>query len=1271
MKRNMTKLLTAALCVALLLTAFVVGAAADDTVLPTVVYVNGASGSNDNDGSTAEKAVATLEKAYALLTAVDNGVSTNAEAKGVVVLCGTVNHTTNFNIPSSGKATVTHAGMITITSKWGDEDYQDTAVLKTTKGDGLYWQAGGPTTLENIKLDAGSTHFRIYGGTDFTIGEGVSISNSTNFALCGGYCRIAITDPVRLTVLSGQIGHVTPVPYAESHGHCYGNNSILIGGTAKVADVLAGPVVKKNSGKAYTIASTTVTVAGNAVVGTFNNGGAGAVTSSTLVLAGGTVENAIQSANIVNTYLVISGLEGNVTIPTAPKYESVTVTNNSNIALTAALSSDIDLIVDAGSTVTLVEGDNHTYTGEGEVIYEHTHNWVLDPEKSTTGSCTQAGTNYYYCDLGSCEETKTESAGFVHSFTDGVCSGCGGRTDTVYVRDGGTGDGYTASTAVGSLEAAYEALLSHTNIETNANAAGKIIFCGRLTVNDHFNYSLDYTHAGTITYTGEGYNGVLEIYAAQKSDLSVNDEHRFQFGGPTILKELTIDRGSASAGVSLTFYTGTSLVIEETVDAINTNWKGSYVEPIAGLTDAQIATMELSAHRGFQPMGPENSILSFTAAGKLGFAYIETDVYQTSDGQLICLHDSTLDRTTNGTGDVMNMTYAQILQYRIDTAAYGFDITTADEKDLYVPTFREYLEICHKYGCKPFIEIKDYREDTIHKIIDMALEYFEAEDIVMSCGSLSALQTSYAYNKDVFHHLIWGDTSDAGYTNSISVLSGFTNTAGETYAGIAFNIQNLHLEDNFNTAKSWIQKANAAGLQTCLRGADNMVQVRKMFELGIDYYPTNTTYPEKLQELKQGTEGGYSFAGVSGGKLFIRGGSRVQETTGDISITLLGGIFDMVAPSNAEGTCTGSYSVTVGGNAFVSRLVAGETNTRATGDRASSTVTVQGDATVKNLYLAGDAANVQAMTVNLLGGKVESITERRENKTGTVDDLTVNVASPVLMPEILTISNSCITGTKVLTIGGTGELGNAAAWDKLIANDGAAITLTGTYPEDLERVGSGKFLVNDQSITFGTIEVIEEDGAAVELGTDLPCDIVGNGTVLVTWYKDNEGKKGEALTGAPVSAGTYWVGVAVAEGTTDNEALVRTAVAEQLTTFTIVHDLTEVEAKEPTASADGNIAYWYCPICDKYFSNAAGTNEIRYEDTILKATAKLGDADGDGAVDAFDAVLIKKYSAGIITENDLNLSACDLDGDGYVDSYDAALVQRFSVGIIDKFPVEN
>lgn len=61
------------------------------------------------------------------------------------------------------------------------------------------------------------------------------------------------------------------------------------------------------------------------------------------------------------------------------------------------------------------------------------------------------------------------------------------------------------------------------------------------------------------------------------------------------------------------------------------------------------------AHRGFSRDGLENSMAAFRAAVELGFRHLETDVHTTSDGVLLLFHDETLDRVTDGSGRISEL----------------------------------------------------------------------------------------------------------------------------------------------------------------------------------------------------------------------------------------------------------------------------------------------------------------------------------------------------------------------------------------------------------------------------------------------------------------------------------------------------------------------------------------------------------------------------------------------------------------------------------------
>lgn len=68
------------------------------------------------------------------------------------------------------------------------------------------------------------------------------------------------------------------------------------------------------------------------------------------------------------------------------------------------------------------------------------------------------------------------------------------------------------------------------------------------------------------------------------------------------------------------------------------------------------------AHRGCRELAPENSIASFDLALEQGAHALETDLHITKDRQIVCFHDKTVDRMTDGTGHVQGMTLAELKQ---------------------------------------------------------------------------------------------------------------------------------------------------------------------------------------------------------------------------------------------------------------------------------------------------------------------------------------------------------------------------------------------------------------------------------------------------------------------------------------------------------------------------------------------------------------------------------------------------------------------------------
>ncbi|MBG9545547.1 glycerophosphodiester phosphodiesterase [Cytobacillus firmus] len=105
------------------------------------------------------------------------------------------------------------------------------------------------------------------------------------------------------------------------------------------------------------------------------------------------------------------------------------------------------------------------------------------------------------------------------------------------------------------------------------------------------------------------------------------------------------------------------------------------------------------AHRGATGYAPENTIAGFDLAVDMKADYIEIDVQRSKDGELVVIHDTTVDRTTNGTGKVGDLTFDFLRS--LDAGSWKGEQFAGEP----IPTFEEILDRYHgKVGI--LIELK-------------------------------------------------------------------------------------------------------------------------------------------------------------------------------------------------------------------------------------------------------------------------------------------------------------------------------------------------------------------------------------------------------------------------------------------------------------------------------------------------------------------------------------------------------------------------------------
>lgn len=128
------------------------------------------------------------------------------------------------------------------------------------------------------------------------------------------------------------------------------------------------------------------------------------------------------------------------------------------------------------------------------------------------------------------------------------------------------------------------------------------------------------------------------------------------------------------------------------------------------------------AHRGGGTVAPENTLVALRVAASIGFGGVEFDVKLARFGTPVLMHDDTLDRTTDGTGPVVDRDASEL---RSLDAGIWFGNEFAGE---HVPTFESAATLCHALGLWANVEIKpdpDNAEDTGRIVAGLAARFWK------------------------------------------------------------------------------------------------------------------------------------------------------------------------------------------------------------------------------------------------------------------------------------------------------------------------------------------------------------------------------------------------------------------------------------------------------------------------------------------------------------------------------------------------------------------
>ena len=239
---------------------------------------------------------------------------------------------------------------------------------------------------------------------------------------------------------------------------------------------------------------------------------------------------------------------------------------------------------------------------------------------------------------------------------------------------------------------------------------------------------------------------------------------------------------------------------------------------------------KIFAHRGSKGTHPENTLASFKEAVRVGSDGIELDVHLTKDGHLVVIHDETVDRTTNATGEIRNLTLAEIKE--LDAGSW-FHNKYAGEK---IPTLAEVLLLLTELGFNGQLNI------------ELKTDVIQYKGLVENCLALqSAKDWPFAIVYSSFNPYTLVELKEANPSQEIGLL--FESKEWADKGDAMLEKESYHPDLKL---LDWAIEWNRNQLPLRVWTVNEDTDINRCFELQIEAIFTD--YPEKALQLKENYE---------------------------------------------------------------------------------------------------------------------------------------------------------------------------------------------------------------------------------------------------------------------------------------------------------------------------------------------------------------------------------------------------------------------------------
>ena len=226
--------------------------------------------------------------------------------------------------------------------------------------------------------------------------------------------------------------------------------------------------------------------------------------------------------------------------------------------------------------------------------------------------------------------------------------------------------------------------------------------------------------------------------------------------------------------------------------------------------------MQIFGHRGFSTEYPENTMLAFRKALDAGADGIEFDARLTADGQIVIMHDPSVDRTTNGTGKVRDLTLAEILSL---DAGVKKGLVFENE---HVPLLEEVLaELGHKMLLN--IELCNYNEGDERTLANATVDLIEKYNLVDS-----VILSSFRFN-----NLVYVKDKNPGISCGLLALDGIKGIIARKLLNHSVSVDALH-PDYRDVNESLVRREQQCGRKVRAYTVNKQDDIRRMYDMGVD-----------------------------------------------------------------------------------------------------------------------------------------------------------------------------------------------------------------------------------------------------------------------------------------------------------------------------------------------------------------------------------------------------------------------------------------------------